>query len=400
MTVFRYEALNAEGVTVDGQIDADGERHAQRLLTRRGLAPIQISAAAAEKSKRKLKSKSNASERILLLREMAVLIEAGIPLADAVQSLAKSRGEADLKTALDDLSRDLRQGQSLTTAMRQRFSIYPSYVHQLVEAGDMTGQLKSSLKDAVAQLEYDAKIASEIRGALTYPAILISAGLAAVLFIFIVVVPRFADMFKGRSDALPTLSRWVLSAGLFVRENLSLMAISLLVLGLGIAFTLRQKAVRDRILDVSLNLPIIGAWLTEAETARWTSMLSTLLGNRIPILKALELARGAIGSPALQSKLAQVERVVRSGTSLSSALDEFAFFPTAIIKLIRVGERAGNLPEMLRSAANLTDENVRQRMKQVLTLIEPAAIVIIGGFVGLIMVAIVMAITSLSQIPI
>lgn len=400
MPTFRYEALNTQGQTVGGQIEAEGDRQAQRLLRKRGLTPVAVSAATAGPGRARLKRRSNVRDRILLLRELAVLIEAGVPLAEAVTALAHSRAEADLKTALENVSRDLRQGQGLTPSLRAHFGFLPGYVHQLVEAGEMTGQLKTALKDAVAQMEYDSKVATEMRSALFYPAFLLISAASAVLFIFVVVVPRFADMVKNRADALPFLSRAVLGTGLFVRDNLAFLALGAVALGFFIAYALRREDWRARALNSSLSLPVIGAWLTETETARWTKMLSTLLANRIPLLKALELARGALTAPGLRARLAQVERSVRGGTALSAALDEFVSFPTAVVNLIRVGERAGNLADMLASAATLTDESVRGRMAQVLAIIEPAAVIFIGGFVGLIVVSIFTAITSINQIPI
>jgi general secretion pathway protein F len=399
MTAFRYEAFNAEGQTVGGRIDAESLRKAQRLLKKRGLSPIEIHEAETITRNRRGKRKSAVRDRILMLKELAILIEAGVQLADAVDSLAKSRVEEDLRIALENVGRELRQGQRLVSAFKTHLSFLPIYVHQLIEAGDVTGQLKGALKDAVLQMEYDSKVSKEITQALFYPMFLILMAVTSVLFIFIVVVPRFADMVKGHGDALPFLSRAVLGTGVYVHDNLLMLGAITAGIIAAIIFAARQPALRLLVFDRSLNLPVIGAWLTETETARWTAMMATLLGNRIPLLQALELARGAITAPSLHTRLMQVERMVRSGTPMSTAIDEFVNFPSSVINLIRVGERAGNLSDMLRTAADMTEESTRSRMAQVLAILEPGTVLFIGGFVGLIVVAIFTAITSVNQMP-
>ena len=398
MTGFKYQALNGDGATVDGQIEADGIRQAQRMLRKRGLTPISLQEAKSTIRAKKQKRVSNRQARILLLRELAVLIEAGVPLAEAISSLAASRGEADLQAALEGISRDLRQGLSLSLGMRKHLAFLPGYVHQLIEAGELTGQLKSALKDATAQMEYEERVATEIRGALVYPLFLLGSGLAAVLFIFIFVVPRFSEMFKEHRDQLPTVSRYVMSTGLFVRDNVFFLALALVAIVLIIINLARRPAVREWFQAFLMRVPVVGPWLLESETARWTNMLSTLLVNKIPLLKALELARISLNAPELRIRLTQVERAVRGGTALSSALEEYCEFQTAILNLIRAGERAGNLSQMLKMAATMTEESVRQRMKQTISLIEPAAILIVGAMVGLIVISIILAITSLNQI--
>jgi general secretion pathway protein F len=398
MTAFKYQALNGDGATVDGQIEADGFRQAQRMLRKRGLTPISLQEAKSTIRARKQKRVSSRQARILLLRELGVLIEAGVPLAEAISSLAASRGEADLQAALEGISRDLRQGLSLSLGMRKHLAFLPGYVHQLIEAGELTGQLKSALKDATAQMEYEERVATEIRGALVYPLFLLGSGLAAVLFIFIFVVPRFSEMFKEHRDQLPTVSRYVMSTGLFVRDNVFYLALALIAVILIIINLARRPAVREWFQAFLMRLPVVGPWLLESETARWTNMLSTLLVNKIPLLKALELARISLNAPELRIRLTQVERAVRGGTALSNALEEYCEFQTAILNLIRAGERAGNLSQMLKMAATMTEESVRQRMKQTISLIEPAAILIVGAMVGLIVISIILAITSLNQI--
>lgn len=403
---FTYEAINADGSNVTGQIEADTERGAQRELRRRGLVPVAISEASGSTSgpgvaggRKKGRRSAKNQDRINTLKELAVLLEAGVSLPNAIQSLAETRAQADLAEGMTAVGRDLRQGRKLSAAMRTNMPNLPGYIYQLLEAGELTGQLRTSLRDGVVQMEYEERVRNDLRNALVYPSILILSGIGAVAFIFIVVVPRFADMFKNNPKALPWLSRVVLDTGMFVRGNIFTVGIVTALITLVAVVLLRRRSVQQQLFDWSMRLPLMGSWLMDAETGRWSSMLSTLLSNRIPLLGSLELARGALRSQTMQAQLGQVERSVRGGMPVAQALEEYSRFESTLINLVRVGEKAGNLPEMLRSAATLCEQTGRDRMKRLLLLIEPAAILIIGAVIGVIVTAIILAITSLSDIP-
>ena len=238
----------------------------------------------------------------------------------------------------------------------------------------------------------------ELKNALAYPIVLVLAGVGAVLFIFIAVVPRFASMFQGRMHEVPALSRWVLGLGVFVNDNLlvTLGAVAGVV-ALALA-ALRQPETRRRLFEAALKIPAIGPWLAEREVARWAGMMATLMANKVALMRALELARGALKSAELQHRMGQVERMVRGGQSLSRAIADHTRFDPTSLNLIRVGERAGQLAEMLGSLAQLHERTSQDRMKRVLSLIEPAAILVIGGVIGVFVTAVILAITSVNQI--
>ena len=396
MTSFLYEAINPDGSLLKGQVEARDLKDASRELKRRGLTPIALDPAKARTKGRQ--RDLGVRERMLAVGELAMLVEAGVPLAEALPSLADRGDDGPLTRAFAEMDRQLKRGRSILEALRSGFPELPAYVFQLVEAGAETGALGSALKDAAQQMEAEDRLNQELRNALTYPIVLVLAGVGAVLFIFTAVVPRFAAMFAGKMDALPALSRWVMNIGVFVNDNLLLTlsgavgAIALAVLGL------RRPEVRARLFEGALRLPALGPWLTEQEIARWAGMMAKLLANKVALMRALELSRGALRSQLLARQMNQVERVVRGGASLSRAIADNTRFDATSLNLIRVGERAGQLAEMLGSLAALHERTSRDRLKRVLSLIEPAAILLIGGVIGVFVVAIILAITSVNQV--
>ena len=206
-------------------------------------------------------------------------------------------------------------------------------------------------------------------------------------------------MFRGKFDQLPWLSWGVIAGGMWLRGHLMLTGIVAIAVAFAVAWLLRQPEARRQALALLARLPMLRDGFIEIETARWAAVLARLLENRVPLMHSLELARGALRNLDIQLRLGQVERRVRAGEALATALRDIAFLPTTALSLVRVGERSGNLPEMMRSVAQIYDEIVRNRIKAALSIIEPIAIVLIGGAVGLVAVAIFMAITTINKVP-
>jgi general secretion pathway protein F len=274
----------------------------------------------------------------------------------------------------------------------------PSYVGQLAAAGEAIGRLGEAMSDAVLQMSYEHQVRQDIRNALTYPAVLISAGITAVIFIFIVVVPRFQTMLAQAKAPLPWISTVVLNTGMFLNDHRLLLVLFAVGVVVGVTWALRNKAFMSALRERAAKFPILGAWLLESDLARWAFMLGTMFANGVELTKSLDLARESVSLPSLRARLEQVSKMVRAGKSLSAAMAEQRAFNDTAVSLVQVGEESGKLDEMLRSLAKLYDDSGRQRMKQFLILLEPAAILLIGIVVGGIVAAIMLAITSINQV--
>lgn len=397
MNRFRYKAVSQQGQTFDGTVEGVGLRDAQRILRGRGLTPVSLEP---EVTARQIpKGRSKPKDRALLVRQMATLLGGGLSLVDAVGSLATTQEKGDLAVALAELEKAIRRGVSFSEALRLHLGILPSYVHQLAEAGEASGSLGASLADAAQQMDYDERIRQDFRTALTYPLVLVLFGTSAVLFIFVTVVPRFAVMVEGSAN-VPLLSQMVVGTGLWVRDNLLGIGLVGSALAGGMYALLRRPEYRARALSLLVRVPVIGAWLREAETGRWSTMLAALLGNKVGLLRALELARGALILPVFKRQMLQVEKAVRAGTPLSRGIEEHTTLARTSASLIAVGEKSGKLPEMLRSLSELHMQAGQNRMKRVLALIEPLAIISVGVVIGTIVLGIVLAITSTYDIVI
>lgn len=398
-TLYDYQALDGAGKIVTGQIEAKSQREAHRALEARSLVPVSLALTKPARQRRVwFQRPPSERDNALLVEQLALLLRAGIPLLDAVASLRNQAQHPLMAAGLANVERRLRGGEAFAPALGAAFPQFPGYLAQLVAAGEATGRLGPALQDGVTQMNYDLAVRQEMRNALTYPAILVVTGLGAVLFIFTIVVPRFSAMLKGKLDQLPFISRVVIELGMALNGAKTLLTILAVAAAVGIWLLSREPKVRRKVRDLLDKTPLVGEWLLEAELSRWGSMLSTMLANGVDLIRGLQFARDAIGLDRLNQKLGQVTKMVRGGQSLSAAIASQDIFTPTAVSLIQVGEQSGELAGLLKSMADLYANSGRQRMKRFLIMLEPIAILTIGGVIGGIVAAIMLAITSVNQV--
>lgn len=394
---YQYQALDNQSQTISGVLTANSSRDATRQLQKRGLTTLSLKLLEADTRQRRVTT-PKARDVLMVLHELTTLLESGIALIDAVEALAASSHPIAITEAFSDIASKLRRGMAFSVALQESPLKLPWYIQQLVAAGELTGHVATALRDGVEQMEYDNRVATELRNAMIYPSILIFSGITAVILIFTLVVPRFANILQNRGGDIPFLAKAVLTTGMVLNTHFWWFAGGLVLIGTLLFYTFSQAQVRRNLYDSLARLPLIGTWLLEAETARWAAMMGTLLSNRVAVLQALDLALQGVQLPSLQARLSQVSKAVRAGTSLSQALQDNDALNATGHNLIRAGEKAGELPKMLRSLASLLSESGRTRMKRVLLLVEPLSILIIGAVIGVIITGVILAITSVNEI--
>ncbi len=397
---FQYQALHNDGRVVTGQIEATSERSAHRDLLKRGVRPTTITASAAPQALPTRRHRAIAPRmHAVILKQLSTLISGGVPIADAADTLAEATDHPALAALYARLNASLRRGETFPSAFAQCFPTIPEHIHRMIAAGDLSGRLGDALADAAAETEHAAKIRTELRQALVYPAFLVGFGCLAVIFIFLVVVPRFAAIFRGRFDQLPLLSYLVISLGLWFSDNLALALALFVAIGAVAGYAISRPVARTAARELLRRLPVLRSWVNDIDIARWAAVLARLLENRVPLIQSLELARSVLRGRSIQLHLQQIEREVRSGAALAAALASSRLLAGPALTLIRVGERSGNLAQMMRTIATMYEEAVRNRTRIALSIIEPVAIILIGGVIGVIAVAIFLAITSINNVP-
>ena len=365
--------LSADGHTV---VDVGERRVAARPLFRRGSRP---------------------QDQLVAFHELAILLESGVALGEAVEAQASGSRHPEISEAFQLVATALTRGQSFHEALRSGGLALPSYVYHLVEGGELSGHLARALRQAVEQMQYEQRIAADMRNALLYPSILVISGSAAVLLVFVFVIPQFSNLLENGND-LPFLAEAVLRTGVWFNRNGWLVAAVLAAAATAAALLSRRARFRQGARDGLAAVPLLGAWFAEVDTAKWASLMSAMLTSRVALMDALGLASRSVSVSRRRATLEQAASDVRGGASLSDALERRnALTPTGY-NLVRAGERSGQLAQMLHALASLYEANSQRRMKRFLALIEPMAVVLIGGILGVIMVGIILAITSVNDI--
>lgn len=400
---FRYRAIDAQGLAQAGTLEALSVGEASRQLQQRGLVPVAVmptdddarSAVASVK-----RSRIVVMDRIVLLRELGTLLESGVALAEALSSLAmayRGRGPAAAVARIDQA---VSRGAALSQAFAKSGFGLPPMALALIEAGEATGHVALALHDASNTMEDDLRLRRDLRNALTYPLVLVLAGVAAVLIIFVGVVPRFASTLRNPRADLPAMSRWVIEAGVWVQAHLMWVALGAALFVAMTVLALARPAVRRSLLDRLAGGPPLGSWIVESQVGRWAGGLAALLTNRVPIAEALRLSASMTTLGHMTASIQRCARDVEQGRTVSDSLHGATWLSATALNLMRVGERSGSLDRMLLAVSKMNRESAAYRQRQVLALIEPIAILLIAGVIAVIMISVMMAITSMGNIAV
>lgn len=391
---FRYRAVTREGRAVRDVVRARDEPAALRELMAGGLTVTDLTEEAAAPAKgadRELRP----TERALVMRQLALMLEAGVSLLEAFETVAAGvvarRGRAQLLAVIAALKR----GEALGAALRAHAPGFPYYVYAMAEVGEAAGRVPEVLRVAADQLAYEDRLRRDFVNALTYPALLACAGVVAVTFIFVEIVPRFSAMIGDNAGKMPLMSRVVFRVGQFVDSHLILVGLLLTALIGGVAAAVSQPAVRAWFYGIGRTLPVVGDLLRAREIAAWARLTALSLANGVGLLDAAMLSREGLPPGPFRSGLMAYEAELRTGVAVHVSLGRHTRLTAMDLSLLRAGQKSGALAAMFGFLADSYDDRLKDQMKRFTALAEPAAIGVISIVVGVIALSLVMALASI-----
>ncbi|MFQ6575817.1 type II secretion system F family protein [Pseudomonas sp. UM16] len=391
----RYElkALGKTGVVLL-TLDAQDAGQARLQAEQQGLRVVSVRNC---KHFAKLRwSRRETFDLVLFSQELTTLLNAGLALIDALESLAEKEAAPQARKTLGELVRLLYEGKSFSQALGQLPSVFPPLYIALVQSSEKTGALGDALGRYVAYRKRMDEVRQKIVSASIYPLLLLLVGGGVVLFLLGYVVPRFSLVFEGLGTELPWLSRWLMQAGMFLHAHQAPLGLGFLGL-MGSLFVLRRDPRVRRWLHRQLErLPALHRRLVMYELARFYRSLGILLQGGIPILTAMEMARGLLGVAAKQRLEHACERV-REGLSLSAALEAGQLVTPVSLRLLRAGEQSGNLGQMMERSADFYDEEISRWIEWFVRLFEPLLMTFIGLLIGFIVILMYMPIFELAS---
>lgn len=406
MNVFSYEALDANGKTRRGVLEAETLRLARGQLRTQGLIPVAVAPLAqGEQAATNAWNRPLWAQRVfrgatlaVWTRQLAGLVGAGLTLERALAALADETPEPAQSQLIAALRSEVNAGASLAAALQQHPREFDDSYVAVIAAGEQGGELSLVLERLATDLEERDALRHKLLSAALYPLIVTGFALVIVMFLMSYVVPQVATAFSGGNRALPTLTVVMLAISTAIRDW-GLWALPLLALGGGVlAWARRQPAQRERLDAAWLRLPVLGRLALGYNAARFAATLSMLAGAGVPILKALQTAAHTLHNRALRSDALDALAMVREGAPIASALAAGKRFPSLLVTFARLGEQTGQLPDMLQRAANQLAADVQRRALRLATLLEPLLIVAMGLVVLLIVLSVMLPIIQLNQL--
>ncbi|WP_371368325.1 type II secretion system F family protein [Pseudomonas sp. QL9] len=391
---FRIKALDAQAAVVHCQIEAASPTEARRQAEQQGLRVLALRGAGGL-SLRGLQRREQ-FPLVLFSQELTTLLDAGLPLIDALESLAEKEGANLARKTLEELVRLLYEGKSLSQALTLLPQVFPPLYVALVQSSEKTGAVSAALSRYVAYRQRIDEVRQKVTSASVYPALLLIVGGGVLLFLMGYVVPRFSLVFEGLGTNLPWLSRVLMSGGLFFHDHQQTLMATALALVLGFTLLLRQPRFRALLGELLEHLPAIHRRLVMYELARFYRSLGILLQGGIPLLTAMEMARNLLGA-ASRTRLDEACRLIREGRALSAALEVNRLATPVSLRLLRAGEQSGNLGEMMERTADFYDEELSRWMDWFMRLFEPLLMTGIGILIGVIVILMYIPIFELAS---
>jgi type IV pilus assembly protein PilC len=395
---FNYTARNLEsGQTVKAEVQAENEQAAAKLLMSQKLFPITIEQKSAQGLQGKLTflNKIKVKDRVILTRQLATLINAGLPLVQSIRTVRGQITSKPLKEVVDKVIVNLESGMSLSGALAKHPTVFNNVYVSMVAAGEASGTLDASLERLANQQEKDEVLVRKIRSAMVYPVIVLGVIGLVMVFMLTTVMPQISQLYKDLGKDVPFLTNLLLIASNFLIKFWWLV----IIVFVGILFGLRNYFRTDSGVRVAatmkLNAPIFGRIFRKIYMARFARTLGTLLGTGIPVLQALGVVRDAVNNVVVAGSVERAIKDVRGGKALSTTLEGDPNILPLVAQMIKIGEQSGAIDSMLEKVASFYEGEVDDEVKNLSTTIEPLLMVVLGVTVGGVVAAILLPVYSL-----
>ncbi|WP_427791763.1 type II secretion system inner membrane protein GspF [Brevundimonas diminuta] len=401
MAAFDYIAADAVGRTVSGSVTAADEAAARKVLAKRQLAPLQLSpgrsGAVAASVKAGKVGRLSPKALALTTRQLATLVSVS-PLEEALRNLMLQAERPNVRRVLEGVHAGVIEGRRLSDAMGQQGAAFPPLYRAMTAAGEQSGALQPILERLADGLERDEVVRGKVLTALVYPCVLAVVALGVIVAMMTYIVPKVVDQFDSMGQTLPLLTRLVIGLSDLMRDWGWLMALVLAAVVAAGLIARRREAVRLKLDEWVLRLPLVGRLTRDLHGARMARTLSTMIAAGLPVLEGLTITARTVSNRALRRATEQMAEAVREGGGLSAAMRRAEVFPPILVYMTASGESSGRLEPMLERAADYLEREFSNFTAVMLSLLEPAIIVVMGGIVAVIVLSILLPILQINTL--
>lgn len=407
MSSYAYEAVDASGLRIQGSLDVASQSEAFQRIKEMGLYPTRVS----ERQRPLFKPGSRAgslgrlgdfsfalpliggrvkpSVMAVFTRQLATLVEAGLPLLRGLRILQQQESNRTLKRILGELGENIEGGSSLSESLAAHPRVFNQLYVNMVKAGEIGGALEITLRRLAEFMEKAQRIKAKVKSAMFYPVAVMTVATAILGLMLVFVIPRFQQVFDGllNGAAMPVFTTFILRISELVRHQAPLVALAAGALVVALSLGMRTKPGRWLFDQFKLNMPVLGAVFRKAAISRFARTLGTLLANGVPVLQALTIVKETTGNIVVGDVVARVHESVKEGETLTAPLRTSRVFPPMVVGMVDVGEQTGALPDMLLKIADNFDDDVDNAVNSMTSLLEPILIVFLAVVVGSIVIA-------------
>ena len=414
MAMYAFKGVSPSGKAINGVRDAESPKVLRQLLRKDGVLVTSFNLQQGGKLAKEQNAKKGGlskevdlgglfggvkkTEIAAFTRQMATLLRAGIPLAETLGALVEQIPNMRFKTPLSEVRANVNEGMSLADALAKHPKLFDELFISMVRAGEVAGNLDEVLTRLADFLEASQKLKSKVQGAMIYPIVMLVVGVGIMSVLMIKVIPQITDMFSKQGKTLPINTRMLIWSSQFIGQNFLWILLGLVAFGVGFAKWTKTKDGRKTWDGFLLKVPVLGQLVQTINVGRFSRTLGTMLESGVPMLRSLDTAKQIMGNVVLQNAVEDAKKAVTEGESLAQTLKRSGHFPPTMIHMVAVGERAGQLEQMLQRVAETYELEVDTKLGRFTALLEPLMLVVMGGAVAFIVFSILQPIMDLGNL--
>jgi type IV pilus assembly protein PilC len=384
MPEYIWRGVNRKGKKKKGEMEADSENFVRLTLRRQGIEPNKIKPKPKDlfENVKFLQPKVTEKDIVVMTRQFATMIDAGLPLVQCLEILFSQQDNKTFKRILKNIKEDVEEGSTFADALKQHPDVFDDLFVNLVAAGEIGGILDIILNRLAAYIEKAAKLKKKVKGAMTYPIVVMVIAVLVVAVILIFVIPVFQSMFADFGRALPVPTQMVVKMSKFLKSYILYIVVGFVLLIFAFRRFYRTDKGRALVDKLVLKVPVFGMLLRKVAVAKFTRTLGTMISSGVPILDSLDIVAATAGNMTIEEAIRETRQSISEGRTIAEPLADSEVFPSMVVQMISVGEATGALDTMLGKIADFYDDEVDAAVDALTAMLEPFMMVFLGGTIG------------------
>lgn len=389
MKKFKYKAMKNDGTKTNGEYEANSREDVMEMITSNGYYPLKVEEVV-ESATINIKRKIKVKEISIFCRQMYTMLDAGVPLINALNLMSTQVTNKHLVEIVKVLEEDVRKGEMLSNSMRKFPEAFPTLLTSMVESGEASGNLDEMFLRMSTHFEKENKINNKVKAAMIYPIILAIVGVAALAVVMIFVMPTFVSLFDSSGAELPFATRLLIGLSNFMANHFIIVLGILIAVIVGIVIFSKTESGIYFFAKLKISFPLIKDLNRKMIVSRFTRTLSTLLASGVSLVESLPIVSAVLNNVIAEDEVLKIRERVVKGEGLSTPIEECELFPPMLSSMVRIGEESGALDDMLNKTADFYDEEVEQAIQTLTSMLEPVMIIVMGLVIGFMVIALML----------